>query len=90
MNLAYKQDSEGRTMQKLTRILCRILFIFSFVLAAVAISGKLANVLGFGFLQGYPPSRLLSFAAVSLLFVIALQLREIKKALDTLDTKDTD
>jgi len=73
-------------MHKLTGIVCRIFFISSFVLGGIAISEKLANVLGLGFLQGYPPSRLLAFAAVSLLFVIALQLREIKKALDTKDT----
>ena len=73
-------------MHNLGRIICRIFFILAFILAGVALSGKLANLLGLGFLQGYPPSRLLGFAAVSLLFVIALQLREIKKALNTKDS----
>jgi hypothetical protein len=40
-------------------------------------------ILGFEVLSGYPPSRLLGFSAVSLLFVIALQLREIKKVLNS-------
>jgi len=69
-------------MQNFGRIVCRIFFIVSFILAGVAVSGKLANLMGLGFLEGYPPSRLLGFSAVSLLFVIALQLREIKKALN--------
>jgi len=69
-------------MQNFGRIVCRIFFIVSCILAGVAVSGKLANLLGLGFLEGYPPSRLLAFSAVSLLFVIALQLREIKKALN--------
>ena len=73
-------------MQNLGRIVCRIFFIVAFILAGVALSGKLANLMGLGFLRGYPPSRLLGFAAVSLLFVIALQLREIKRALNTKDS----
>jgi hypothetical protein len=51
-------------------------------LAGVAVSEKLANFLGLEILRGYAPSRLLAFSAVSLLFVIALQLRDIKKALN--------
>jgi hypothetical protein len=69
-------------MHNLGRIVCRIFFIVSFILAGVAISEKLANLLGLEFLSGYPPSRLLAFSAVSLLFVIALQLRDIKRALN--------
>ena len=67
---------------KLSKIICRLFFILSFLIAGVAVSEKLANFLGLEILRGYPPSRLLAFSAVSLLFVIAIQLRDIKKALN--------
>ena len=69
-------------MQKLSKIVCRTFFIVSFILAGVAVSEKIAGFLGLEFLGGYPPSRLLAFSAVSLLFLIALQLREIKRVLN--------
>ena len=61
-------------------MISRILFAGSFVLAGLAVWEKLANSLGFTltFLRGYAPSRLLELSAVALLFVIALQLRELK------------
>jgi len=65
-------------MSKLISLLSRILFLISFVIAGVAVWEKLANLFGMTLLRGYPPSRLLEFAAVVLLFVIAMQLREIK------------
>ena len=60
----------------------RILFVGSFVLAGTAALEKFVNLFGFTLtiLEGYAPFRLLELAAVALLFVIALQLREIKKA----------
>jgi hypothetical protein len=73
-------------MNRLSSTLSRAFFILSFVIAGVAVSEKLANFLGLGILSGYPPSRLLAFSAVSLLFVIALQLRDIKKALNSKDS----
>lgn len=58
----------------------RILFVGSFVLAALAILEKAANFFGFTLAIVGPlaPFRLLELAAVALLFVIALQLREMK------------
>ena len=58
----------------------RVLFIGAFLLAAVAILERLSNLFGFTLLVfgGWAPSRMLEYAAVLLLFVIALQLREIK------------
>ena len=60
----------------------RALFVAAFSLAALAILEKLVNFFGFTLvlLRGYTPSRMLELAALALLFVIALQLREIKKA----------
>ena len=63
----------------------RILFVAAFALGGVAVWEKLMNLVGFRltFLGGYAPSRLLELAAVVLLFVIALQLREIKQAISS-------
>jgi hypothetical protein len=71
-------------MSQWSSVICRILFIGSFLLAALAVWEKLANLSGFTLLRGYyDPSRLLELGAVGLIFVIALQLREIKVSLGT-------
>ena len=82
MIFACNRDNEVKMTNKLSKIICRLLFIVSFLIAGVAVSDKLAGFLGLEIIRGYPPSRLLAFSAVSLLFVIALQLRDIKKALN--------
>lgn len=74
-------------MEKLVSLVSRILFVFSFVLAALAVWEKLANMLGYTLLRIYSPWRLLEFSAIALLFVIALQLREIKLSLKTESSK---
>lgn len=66
-------------MSKLISIGSRLLFIGAFVLAGLAILEKLANMMDQTFLKGFLPSRLLELAVVALVFVIALQLREMKK-----------
>jgi len=70
-------------MKQLTSIVCRLFFITSFVLAGSSVSEKLANLLGLTLLRVYSPWRLMEFSVVALLFVIALQLRQIKMSLDT-------
>ena len=70
-------------MEQFSRVVSRVLFIGSFILAGLAIWEKLANFFGYTVLRVYSPSRLLEFAAIALFFVIALQLREIKKSLET-------
>ena len=68
--------------KQLSSLTCRILFIASFIITGVAIWEKLANIMGFTLMRGYYTSwHLLEIAAVVLLFVIALQLREIKSSL---------
>jgi hypothetical protein len=74
----FPEDKEVRVMKQLTSIVCWILFIASFLLAGLAVFEKLANLSGFTLLRGYDPWRFLELVAVALLFVIALQLREIK------------
>ncbi len=71
-------------MTTLTSCVNRILFVLAFALAAIAVPEKIANLLGYTILRGvYEPGRILEFAAVALLFVIALLLREIRRRLDT-------
>lgn len=70
-------------MEKLISLVSRILFVTSFLLTAVAMWEKLANIFGYTFVRYYSPSRILLFSALVLLFVIALQLREIKLSLKT-------
>jgi len=65
-------------MHKLTSLVSRVFLIIAFLLAGVSVWEKLANAMGMTLLRGYSPSRLLEFASVVLLFVVALQLREIK------------
>jgi hypothetical protein len=67
-------------MNALTRLGTWVLFLLAVVLAGLAVWEKVANLFGLRlvFLTGYTPSRLLEPAAVALLFVIALQLREIR------------
>ena len=69
-------------IDQLSKTASRILFVGSFVLAGLAALEKFVNLFGFTLTiaGGYAPSRLLELAAVALLFVIALQLREIKHA----------
>jgi len=66
-------------MNQLISLASRMLFIGAFLLAGLGVWEKLANMAGLTLLRGYyTPGRLLEFSAVALLFVIALQLREIK------------
>jgi len=65
-------------MDKLTSLISRLMFLLAFLLAGLAVWEKLANLMQMTLLRGYPPSRLLEFATVCLLFVVALQLREVK------------
>jgi ABC-type phosphate/phosphonate transport system permease subunit len=66
-------------MQRLTSLLSRILFIVAFVLAGLAVWERLAQWSGYTLLRGvYDPWRLMEYSVVALLFVVALQLREIK------------
>ena len=64
---------------KLSSVMSRVLFLVAFLLAGLAVWEKLLNAFGFTMLRGYAPSRLLEYAAVAVLFVIALQLREMKE-----------
>lgn len=69
-------------MKQLISFVCRVFLVAAFVLAGLAVWERLARLLGYTLLRGtYDPWRLLEYAVVALLFVVALQLREIKMEL---------
>ena len=69
-------------MKQLTSIVCRVLFVVAFLLAGLGVWERLLRVFGYTIFRGaYEPWRLFEFSAVILLFVMALQLREIRMAL---------
>jgi hypothetical protein len=67
--------------EKLLSVLSRVFFAGAFLLFALAVIERLANASGYTLLQGYRGGRILEFAAILLIFVIALQLREMKMLL---------
>jgi ABC-type phosphate/phosphonate transport system permease subunit len=70
-------------MDQLLNLSNRILFIAACVLAVLAVREKFANMSGMTMLRGVmEPGRLLEHAALALLFVIAIQLRQIKLGLN--------
>ena len=66
-------------LDKLTSHVSRLFFAVAFLLAAVAIFERIANFVGFTLLRGmYNPGRLLELAALLLIFVVAVLLRQIR------------
>ncbi len=64
-------------------ISCRALFYIALIFLIIAMGEKAINLVGYTFLQQttYSPWRLLEFAAIFLLFVIAIVLRQIREEL---------
>ncbi len=62
-----------------SRLVSRIFFVIAFLLAAMAVREKLFNLLGATIITASKPITLLQAAGVVLLFVISLQLHEIKE-----------
>lgn len=69
------------SLDRLISITSRVFFLGAFVLLGLALIEKIANVNGYTIIQVYGPTRLLEAAVVLLLFVIAMQLREMKQEL---------
>ncbi len=66
-------------MKNAETVIRRIFFYGSFVLAAIAVCEKIANLLNYTLMKRLPePSRLLEIAAIGLLFSIAMQLHQIR------------
>jgi len=71
-------------MKQITSLISRILFIASFIIAGIALWEKLANLIGLTLTRGYySNTQLLDFSIIALLFVIAIQIREIKLSLES-------
>ena len=69
-------------MKQIEKWLRRVFFYGAFVLAALALCEKVANLFSYTFLRGvFTPLRLLEFAAIGLLFSIAMQLHQIRLSL---------
>jgi hypothetical protein len=74
-------------INKITSLISWIFFIASFIIAGIALWEKLANLMGLTLTRGYYSNmQLLEFSVVALLFVITIQLREIKKSLAAKDS----
>ena len=65
-----------------TSLLSRVLFFASFLLLGIAVLERLVNFFGFTVLgTSYTPGRMLEFAGIMLLFVIAILLRQTREEL---------
>jgi preprotein translocase subunit SecY len=69
------------SLEKLVSLVSRLFFLGAFVLLALALIERIANAAGYTIFQLYKGGRLLEFAVVLLVFVIAVQLREMKEEL---------
>jgi hypothetical protein len=69
------------SLDKLISLMSRLFFLGAFALLGLAVMEKVANAAGYTILRLYEGGRMLEFAAVLLVFVIAIQQREIKEEL---------
>jgi hypothetical protein len=68
-------------LEKLISLASRLFFLGALGLLGLALMERIANVTGYTIMQVYRGSRLLEFAVVLLVFVIAMELREMKEEL---------
>lgn len=68
-------------LEKLMSMASRLFFIGAFVLLGMAVIERIANAAGYTIMRLYQGGRLLEFAVVLLVFVIAMQQREMKQEL---------
>jgi preprotein translocase subunit SecY len=69
-------------MELLETVIRRLFFLGAFALTGLAVLEKVMNVFHWTLLKGvYSPVRLLEFAAIALLFTIAMQLHRVRLAL---------
>lgn len=69
------------SVEKLFSVVSRLFFLGAFVLIGLAVMERVANLAGYTFEPVYQSGRLLEFAVVLLVFVITIQLREMKEGL---------
>jgi hypothetical protein len=69
-------------LERLESLASRVFFGLAFVLLAIAVIERVALWSGYTVLRGqYDPGRLIEFAAMLLLFVVAVLLRQIRQQL---------
>jgi hypothetical protein len=73
----------GMNLDKLTSLLLRVLFTGSLLLMSTAVVERIVNFFGYTILPetSYSSGRLLEFAAIFLIVVIALLLRQVRDEL---------
>ena len=65
--------------EKLISLLCRVFFFIAFVFLALSVMESLARRMGYTILRHtFEPSRLLEYAVILLVFVVAMILRQIR------------
>jgi hypothetical protein len=71
------------SIDKLVSLMSRLCFLGAFVFAGLGVIERIANAAGYTVVPGYQhqTSRLIESAVVLLIFVIAMQLREMKQEL---------
>ncbi len=69
-------------MEQLMSWMNRVFFLVALALSGLAVLERIVNIQGYTLLRGaYTGGRLVEFAGVLLLYVIALELRQIKRSL---------
>ncbi len=69
------------SVDKLLAAVSRLFFVGAFILLVIATAEKLANLFDYTILRGsYTGGRILEFAAVLLIFVIAVTLGQLRDA----------
>jgi hypothetical protein len=70
-------------LEKLISMMSRLFFLAAFVLLGLGLIEGIANATGYTIIQPfqYRAGRVLEFAAILLVFVITMQLREMKEEL---------
>ena len=65
--------------EKLNSLLCRAFFFVAFLFLALSVVESLARRMGYTILRhSFEPSRLLEYAVILLVFVMAMLLRQIR------------
>lgn len=65
-------------IERTTAIVIRGFFFVAFGLLALAVGEAVAHTCGYTILDGQAPGRLLEYAVILLIFVVALLLRQIR------------
>lgn len=69
------------SLEKLESIVSRVFFFGAFLLLVMALVERAANLVGYTILARVKAATILEAAAVLLVFVVAIQLREIRELL---------